>query len=195
MPLDIALTGLALPMAEFPALAREAEARGYRTAWVGEASGAEAIVLSTLIATHTTTIKIANGVMVEASGGEQLRRRTFDPWIGWRAYEARELAAQSGLTGRTLMLVSGVFEKLSQAFLACDAVVAEIIIVIGEACTACAVIIVPNAAPPSFAPRRLNRPRNRSSARPTRLRAAASLITRAYRPKMRRINRNSSSTR
>ena len=63
MPLDIALTGLALPLAEFPALAREAETRGYRTAWVGEASGAEAIVLSTLIATHTTTIKIANGVI------------------------------------------------------------------------------------------------------------------------------------
>ena len=63
MPLDIALTGLVLPMAEFPALAREAETRGYRTAWVGEASGAEAIVLSTLIATHTTTIKIANGVI------------------------------------------------------------------------------------------------------------------------------------
>jgi probable F420-dependent oxidoreductase len=63
MPLDIALTGLALPMAEFPALAREAETRGYRTAWIGEASGAEAIVLSTLIATHTTTIKIANGVI------------------------------------------------------------------------------------------------------------------------------------
>jgi probable F420-dependent oxidoreductase len=63
MPLDIALTGLALPMAEFPALAREAETRGYRTAWVGEASGAEAIVLSTLIATHTTAIKIANGVI------------------------------------------------------------------------------------------------------------------------------------
>ena len=63
MPLDIALTGLALPLAEFPGLAREAETRGYRTAWVGEASGAEAIVLSTLIATHTTTIKIANGVI------------------------------------------------------------------------------------------------------------------------------------
>ena len=59
MPLDIALTGLALPMVEFPALAREAETRAYRTAWVGEASGAEAIVLSTLIATHTTTIKSA----------------------------------------------------------------------------------------------------------------------------------------
>jgi len=63
MPLDIALTGLAMPLAEFPAIAREAEARGYRTAWVGEASGAEAIVLSTLIATHTTALQIANGVI------------------------------------------------------------------------------------------------------------------------------------
>ena len=63
MPTDIALTGLAVPLAEFPAIAREAESRGYRTAWVGEASGAEAIVLSTLIATHTATIGIANGVI------------------------------------------------------------------------------------------------------------------------------------
>jgi len=63
MPTDIALTGLALPLAEFPAIAREAESRGYRTAWVGEASGAEAIVLSTLIATHTSRIGIANGVI------------------------------------------------------------------------------------------------------------------------------------
>lgn len=63
MPVDIALTALAMPLAEFPAIAREAEQRGYRTAWVGEASGAEAIVLSTLIATHTQTLKIANGVI------------------------------------------------------------------------------------------------------------------------------------
>src|SRR5438034_7946082 len=63
MPIDIALTALAMPITELPAIAREAEARGYRTAWVGEASGAEAIVLSTLIATHTETLKIANGVI------------------------------------------------------------------------------------------------------------------------------------
>lgn len=63
MAMDIALTGLALPLAEFPAIAREAERRGYGTAWVGEASGAEAIVLSTLVATHTTNLKIANGVI------------------------------------------------------------------------------------------------------------------------------------
>ena len=63
MPIDIGLTGLAMPVAELPGLAREAEERGYRTAWVGEASGLEAIVLSTLIATHTRTLKIANGVI------------------------------------------------------------------------------------------------------------------------------------
>ena len=63
MATDIALTALAVPLGEFPALAREAESRGYRTAWVGEASGTEAIVLSTLIATHTTTLRIANGVI------------------------------------------------------------------------------------------------------------------------------------
>ncbi len=63
MPTDIALTGLAMPLAEFPAIAREAEARGYGTAWVGEASGLEAIALSTLIATHTSTLQIASGVI------------------------------------------------------------------------------------------------------------------------------------
>ena len=63
MPIDIALTALAMPLVEFPALARESEDRGYRTAWIGEASGAEAIVLSTLVATHTRTLGIANGVI------------------------------------------------------------------------------------------------------------------------------------
>ena len=38
MPTDIALTGLAMPIGEFPAIAREAEARGYRTAWAIAAS-------------------------------------------------------------------------------------------------------------------------------------------------------------
>jgi probable F420-dependent oxidoreductase len=63
MPIDIGLTGLAMPVAELPGIAREAEARGYRTAWVGEATGLEAIAISTLIATHTKTLKIANGVI------------------------------------------------------------------------------------------------------------------------------------
>jgi len=63
VPIDIALTGLAMPLAELPAIAREAEARGYRAAWVGEASGTEAIAVSTVIATHTATLRVANGVI------------------------------------------------------------------------------------------------------------------------------------
>src|SRR5499427_10087524 len=63
MPIDIAITPLVMPMSELPMIAREAEARGYRTAWTSEASGAEAIVASSVIATHTTTLKIANGVI------------------------------------------------------------------------------------------------------------------------------------
>jgi probable F420-dependent oxidoreductase len=63
MPVDIALTPLVVPLAEFPAIAREAETRGYRTAWVIEASGADAIVLSTLIAAHTQTLQISSGVI------------------------------------------------------------------------------------------------------------------------------------
>src|SRR5262245_57518926 len=63
MPVDIAITPLVMPIAELPMIAREAEVRGYRTAWTSEASGAEAIVASSVIATHTSTLRIANGVI------------------------------------------------------------------------------------------------------------------------------------
>src|SRR5262245_1994181 len=63
MPIDIALSPLSVPIPELPALAREAESRGYRTAWVGEAAAAEAIALSAVVATHTTTLRIANGLI------------------------------------------------------------------------------------------------------------------------------------
>src|ERR1700730_15803182 len=63
MPTDVALTSLVMPLAEFSAIAREAETRGYRTAWGGGACGTQAIVPSPLIATDTTTLRIANGVI------------------------------------------------------------------------------------------------------------------------------------
>src|SRR5499426_375150 len=63
MPVDIAITPLVMPISELPTIAREAEARGYRTAWTSEASGAEAVVASSVIATHTSTLRIANGVI------------------------------------------------------------------------------------------------------------------------------------
>jgi probable F420-dependent oxidoreductase len=53
----------ALPLAEYLALVRDVEARGYHTAWVGETAGGDAITLMTLIASHTTTLGVASGVI------------------------------------------------------------------------------------------------------------------------------------
>src|SRR5262249_8513739 len=64
MRLGIVLAGFtALPLAEFVAAAREAEARGYHTAWLGEVSGYDAIAMSTVVATHTERLHVANGVL------------------------------------------------------------------------------------------------------------------------------------
>jgi len=52
-----------LPTAEFVAVAREAEARGYHTAWVGEAGGYDAVSLMTLIATHTEQLHVGSAVV------------------------------------------------------------------------------------------------------------------------------------
>ena len=66
-------------------------------------------------------LSVAGGVEVEASSNPELAKRTFDPWIGLRAHEGREMAAQVGLAGKTLAGVGTVLEKLAQAFLSCDA--------------------------------------------------------------------------
>lgn len=52
-----------LPTAEFLAVAREAEARGYHTAWTGEVSGYDAISVMTLIASHTERIRVGSAVL------------------------------------------------------------------------------------------------------------------------------------
>ena len=52
-----------LPTAEFLAVAREAEARGYHTAWTGEVSGYDAISVMTLIAGHTERIRVGSAVL------------------------------------------------------------------------------------------------------------------------------------
>jgi probable F420-dependent oxidoreductase len=62
--LGIVLAGFtALPAAELIAAAREAEARGYHTAWLGEVAGYDALVMSTVVATHTERLHVANGVL------------------------------------------------------------------------------------------------------------------------------------
>src|SRR5207247_156311 len=45
------------------AVAREAEARGYHTAWTGEVSGYDAISVMTLIASHTERIHVGSAVL------------------------------------------------------------------------------------------------------------------------------------
>jgi probable F420-dependent oxidoreductase len=64
MRLGIVLAGFtSLPMVDFVAAAREAEARGYHTAWLGEVAGYDAIVMSTVVVTHTERLVVANGVL------------------------------------------------------------------------------------------------------------------------------------
>ncbi len=53
----------ALPLDEYLALVRDAEARGYDTAFVGETAAGDAITLMTLIASHTARINVASGVI------------------------------------------------------------------------------------------------------------------------------------
>ncbi len=71
-------------------------------------------------------LSLAGGVNVEAAPSDQVVRQSFDPWMGLAPYKAREMTAEVGLTGKTLVGVGEVLAKLSQAFLACDAVTMEI---------------------------------------------------------------------
>jgi len=62
--LGIVLTPFStLPAAEFVAVARETEARGYYAAWTGEASGYDAITLMATIASHTERLHVGSAVV------------------------------------------------------------------------------------------------------------------------------------
>ena len=71
-------------------------------------------------------LSLAGGVDVESARNDQVVRQLFDPWTGLAPYKAREMAAEVGLTGKTLVGVGDVLTKLSGAFLACDGVTMEI---------------------------------------------------------------------
>lgn len=51
------------PLADYLALAREVEAGGYHTAWIGEAGGADALTPMALLASVTSRLHIASGVL------------------------------------------------------------------------------------------------------------------------------------
>ena len=71
-------------------------------------------------------LSLAGGVDVEYAHSDQVARQPFDPWTGLAPYKARGLAAEVGLTGKTLVGIGEVLAKLSQAFLACDGLTMEI---------------------------------------------------------------------
>ena len=71
-------------------------------------------------------LSLAGGVDVEAAQSDQVARQSLDPWMGLAPYKAREMAAEVGLTGKTLVGVGDVLTKLAQGFLACDGVTMEI---------------------------------------------------------------------
>src|SRR3972149_1285294 len=66
---DVARLGIVLsaftplPTAELLAVAREAEARGYHTAWVGEVAGYDALTVMALLATHTERLHVGSAVV------------------------------------------------------------------------------------------------------------------------------------
>jgi probable F420-dependent oxidoreductase len=64
MPLGLSLPLFPhIPLGEYLGVAREVEARGYDTVWVGEAGGMDAVTPMTLLASATTRIRIASGVI------------------------------------------------------------------------------------------------------------------------------------
>ena len=63
MKLGVVLPFNAFSARDFIALAQEAETRGYDTAWAAEASGADAVTTMALIASNTTRLRVASGVV------------------------------------------------------------------------------------------------------------------------------------
>src|SRR5262245_6132493 len=52
-----------LALSDYVALAREAEARGYDAIWTGESAGSDAVRPMAILATHTSRVDIASGVI------------------------------------------------------------------------------------------------------------------------------------
>src|SRR5687768_3548537 len=51
------------PSTEVVPILREVEARGYDTAWIGEAAAGDAVTVMTLVASHTQRLRAASGVV------------------------------------------------------------------------------------------------------------------------------------
>jgi succinyl-CoA synthetase beta subunit len=77
----------------------------------------------------TVMVSTEGGVEIEevaAKSPEKILKATIDPAFGLWPNQARELAFGMGLEGKVAVKVAGFIEKLSQAFIATDAAMAEI---------------------------------------------------------------------
>ena len=66
------------------------------------------------------------GIDVEHSDNRSVRRHTFDPFIGLRAFEGREMAQQLGIKGHAMNGIGAVLQHLANAFLQLDGITIEI---------------------------------------------------------------------
>ncbi len=66
------------------------------------------------------------GVEIETSDTDRMSRRIFDPIIGLRAFEGREMARLLQLSGSMLVKIGSLISRLANAFISLDAVLVEI---------------------------------------------------------------------
>ena len=113
------LFGMDLRGTTIEAISIEAKVNYDREFYVG-------ITWDTVAKLPVALLSVAGGVEVESSQSDQVAHQPFDPWTGLAPYKAREMAAEVGLTGKTLVGVGETLAQLSQAFLACDGITMEI---------------------------------------------------------------------
>ena len=114
-----ALLGMDLRGTTVEAISIESKLNYEREFYVG-------ITWDTVAKLPVALLSLAGGVDVESAQGDQVAHQRFDPWTGLPPYKGREMAAEVGLTGKTLVGVGEVLAKLSQAFLTCDGITMEI---------------------------------------------------------------------
>ncbi|MEO6436210.1 MAG: ATP-grasp domain-containing protein [Tepidisphaeraceae bacterium] len=71
-------------------------------------------------------LSTAGGVDVEHAREKEVARATFDPFLGFRAFQGRDMARRLGMTGRVMANAGALLQKLATAFLQLNGVTIEI---------------------------------------------------------------------
>jgi succinyl-CoA synthetase beta subunit/citryl-CoA synthetase large subunit len=71
-------------------------------------------------------LSTSGGIDVERSDEHSVVRCIFDPFVGLRAFEGREMARQLGIEGKTLNRIGNVLYQLADAFIRLDGTTIEI---------------------------------------------------------------------